>query len=135
LRNAQVMFAAAAAAAGIIIVGAGHAAAHTTPTAATTRDTARTANDGDLPLDGPAVVVFQIEGSQANFHGTKLSIYRDPTGCYKLPVGAHVLDNLTTKDVTLYLDPGCLIPVPAPLDVLKPGYGAHVSPTGSFKVP
>jgi hypothetical protein len=134
LRNVRIMFAIAAAAAGVIVAG-GSPALAAVPAHASADDRWSDMGDDGLPLAGPAVVVFRLEGSDANFHGSKLAIFRDPKGCYQLPFGAHVLDNLTTKDVTLYIDPGCVIPAPPPFDVLKPGYGAHVSPVGSFRVP
>ena len=61
-----------------------------------------------------------------------MKIYEDPEGCQTLPVGSHVLSNLTDRPVQLYADPLCL--VPSPVKVL-PGHGAHVPPmAGSFSV-
>lgn len=70
------------------------------------------------------VVVFSTEFQ-------RLDTYRNPDGCYKLPIAAHVLANLTSAEVGVHGDPLCLTPgmrVPA-------GYGSHVQPgTGSFSV-
>ena len=85
-----------------------------------------------MPLTGPAVVVFETEGVELSLQGTKLSIYPDPSGCHKIPLGGHVLDNLTNQMVYLYLDQSCTIPAPLPFNNLAPGYGAHISPVGSF---
>jgi hypothetical protein len=70
------------------------------------------------------VVVFSTEFQP-------LGIYTDPTGCTKLPIAAHSLDNQTDAEVVVYADPFCL----APGITVKPGYGAHPSPgSGSFAV-
>jgi hypothetical protein len=90
--------------------------------------------DGTVPLSGPAVVVFDTEALELSLQGTKLSIYPDPSGCYQFPLGGHVLDNLTNQTVYLYLDPFCTIRAPLPFNNLAPGYGAHISPVGSFEV-
>ncbi|RSN54597.1 hypothetical protein DMH01_36035 [Amycolatopsis sp. WAC 04182] len=70
------------------------------------------------------VVVFSTEFQ-------RLDTYRNPEGCHKLPIAAHVLANLTSAEVVVYGDPLCLMPgvrVPA-------GFGSHVPPgTGSFSV-
>jgi len=91
--------------------------------------------DGTVPLSGPAVVVFDTEGVELSLTGTRLSIYPNPSGCNEFPPGGHVLDNLTSKTVRLYLDAFCIIPAPLPFNNLPPGYGAHISLLGgSFKV-
>lgn len=70
------------------------------------------------------VVVFQLEP-------IPLEIYNDPSGCMKLPMAAHVLDNQTDKVVRVYGDPFCFGPSLA----VRPGYGSHVQPgSGSFAV-
>lgn len=73
---------------------------------------------------GGNVVVFESEF-------TKVVTYDNPSGCYKLPLLAHVLVNQTGKDVRIYLDPLCL----ASSMTVPPGYGSHVAiGTGSFSV-
>lgn len=68
------------------------------------------------------VVVFSLEVAH-------LSIYDNPTGCKKLPLEAHVLDNLTDRPVTIYADPWCATPGLT----VQPGDGSHVVPgSGSF---
>ncbi|MEU6413255.1 hypothetical protein [Microbispora sp. NPDC046933] len=70
------------------------------------------------------VVVFSTEFQP-------LGIYTDPTGCTKLPIAAHSLDNQTDAPVVVYADPFCLIPG----ITVQPGYGAHLTPgSGSFSV-
>lgn len=60
---------------------------------------------------------------------TPLSVYENPTGCYKLPLDAHVLVNRTDQPVTVYADPFCLTPGL----LVQPGYGSHlVAGSGSF---
>lgn len=59
-----------------------------------------------------------------------LTVFQDPTGCHRLPITSHVLNNQTDKPVTVFLDPFCTIP--SPLPVIQPGYGTHVSNVGSF---
>lgn len=62
---------------------------------------------------------------------TPVVVHENPSGCYILPVGAHVLVNQTDGPVTFYQDPLCLGPAPT----ISPGDGAHVPPfAGSFKV-
>jgi hypothetical protein len=119
-----------------LIAGAGLAAALLSPAIATagTAPTAR-AKQATAPVAGPAVVVFSLEGSQVEFQGTKLAIFPNPSGCHALPPGAHVIDNLTRTAITLYLDPACVIPAPPPFGRLKAGFGAHVTPLGSFEAP
>lgn len=82
------------------------------------------------------VVVFVTEGTRINFAGTRLTRFSDlrPGRCYSLPAGAHVLDNLSSVRVELYTDPACLFPAPPPFNFLEPDYGAHVTPTASFRV-
>jgi hypothetical protein len=91
------------------------------------------ADTDDLPLKGQAVVIFVARGTSAEFVGTKLAIYLDPRGCTELPIGARVLDNLTTDPVTVYADPNCVLPSP-PFAPIAPGYGQRVSEIGSFAV-
>ncbi|WP_219471106.1 hypothetical protein [Nonomuraea rhizosphaerae] len=70
------------------------------------------------------VVIFEVEA-------TPLTVYTDPTGCKKLPLGAHVLNNQTDRPVRIYGDPLCL----GPFMTVQPGYGSHVQAgSGSFSV-
>lgn len=71
-----------------------------------------------------SVVVFSIDE-------LPLDVYKNPTGCKKLPIAAHVLANLTNRDVYVHGDPTCLTPgLPVPAD-----HGVHVPPgTGAFFV-
>lgn len=62
---------------------------------------------------------------------TEVAVFNNPSGCKLLPLGSHVLVNLTDEPVTFYQDPLCLSVGP----VIQPGDGAHVPPfAGSFKV-
>jgi hypothetical protein len=68
------------------------------------------------------VVVFSLEVGP-------LDIYENPSGCYKLPAGAHVLDNMTDAPVRVYATPACI----GPALTIRPDYGSHVPPVaGSF---
>ncbi|MEU1880802.1 hypothetical protein ABZ470_26145 [Streptosporangium sp. NPDC020072] len=70
------------------------------------------------------VVVFSSEFQP-------LTIYTDPTGCHKLPIAAHSVNNQTDTAIKVYADPLCLIQEVA---TIRPGYGARVQPgTGSFR--
>lgn len=70
------------------------------------------------------VVIFIVDYAPVVVHD-------NPSGCYTLPVGAHVLVNQTDSPVSFYQDPLCLGPGPQ----LAPGSGAHVPPfAGSFSV-
>ena len=119
-----------------LIAGAGLTAALVGPALASSGpvSTGR-AGPAAAPVTGPAVVVFSLEGSQLEFQGTRLAIFSDPSGCYALPPGAHVIDNLTNAAITLYADPVCWTPVSPPFGRIEPGFGAHVSPFGSFRAP
>ncbi|WP_344437808.1 hypothetical protein [Kitasatospora nipponensis] len=69
------------------------------------------------------VVVFSTELQP-------LDVYRDPVGCVKLPLAAHVLDNQTDRPVQVFADPFCL----GPALTVQPGFGSHVPPgSGSFR--
>ncbi|MEU9686110.1 hypothetical protein [Amycolatopsis japonica] len=70
------------------------------------------------------VVVFSTEFE-------RLDTYRNPEGCNKLPIAAHVLVNLSSSEVVIHADPLCLTPgLP-----VAPGFGSHVAPgSGSFSV-
>ncbi|MFI5560240.1 hypothetical protein ACIA2T_13265 [Amycolatopsis japonica] len=70
------------------------------------------------------VVVFSTEFQ-------RLDTYRNPEGCNKLPIAAHVLLNLSSAEVVVHSDPLCLTPgMP-----VNPGFGSHVTPgSGSFSV-
>lgn len=58
-----------------------------------------------------------------------LDVYRDPTGCHKLPLEAHIIANMTDQDIVTYADPLCLTPGLR----IKPSHGSHVAlSTGSF---
>ncbi|OLZ58482.1 hypothetical protein [Amycolatopsis keratiniphila] len=70
------------------------------------------------------VVVFSTEFQ-------RLDNYRNPEGCNKLPVAAHVLLNLSSSEVVVHADPLCLTPGM----VVGQGFGSHVTPgSGSFSV-
>ncbi|MEU4576452.1 hypothetical protein [Nonomuraea sp. NPDC023979] len=60
-----------------------------------------------------------------------LAVFTDPSGCHKLPIGAHQVNNQTDGDIRIYADPLCLIPQ-EPFSTIRPGYGAHVANVGSF---
>ncbi|AXB48011.1 hypothetical protein A4R43_40835 [Amycolatopsis albispora] len=81
---------------------------------------------GTAPASAAAgrVVVFELEVIE-------LTVYRNPDGCYKLPLAAHVLINETNDTVRIYGDPFCLTPSLS----VAPDYGSHVAPgSGSFSV-
>ncbi|GAA2360487.1 hypothetical protein GCM10009854_44470 [Saccharopolyspora halophila] len=60
--------------------------------------------------------------------------FKNPEGCYELPVGTHVVINDTPREITLYATPGCDGTPVVPGVPLEPGRGAHDSPAfGSFK--
>lgn len=60
-----------------------------------------------------------------------LTTYDNPSGCYKLPMTAHVLVNKTDGPVQIYGDPFCMSPSLS----IQPGFGSHVaSGSGSFSV-
>jgi Na+-transporting NADH:ubiquinone oxidoreductase subunit NqrA len=60
---------------------------------------------------------------------TPLTVYQNPSGCNRLPDGAHVLTNQSSGLVTVYADPYCMTPGLT----VRPGYGSHVTPgAGSF---
>ncbi|GAA4205464.1 hypothetical protein [Actinocatenispora rupis] len=60
---------------------------------------------------------------------TPLDTYVNPSGCYKLPIAAHVLTNQTDSPVHVYADPFCV----TPSLTVNPGYGSHVAAgSGSF---
>jgi hypothetical protein len=62
---------------------------------------------------------------------TAIEIYRNPNGCNKLPLAAHVLVNLTNADVVVHADPFCMTPGL----VVKEEHGSHVTPgSGAFSV-
>ncbi|WP_340688030.1 hypothetical protein LCL61_18770 [Amycolatopsis coloradensis] len=70
------------------------------------------------------VVVFSTEFQ-------RLDTYRNPEGCHKLPIAAHVLANRTSAEVVIHGDPLCLTPGMR----VQAGFGSHVpSGTGSFSV-
>ncbi len=70
------------------------------------------------------VTVFETET-------TRLTTYADPSGCHKLPLAAHVLNNHTDRPVRIYGDPFCA----GPSVTVQPGFGSHVAPgSGSFSV-
>jgi hypothetical protein len=80
------------------------------------------------------VVVFVSEGTQVAWAGTELKEYPASTSCQSLPPGAHVIANHTNARLLFFTDPFCAAPVPPPFNFIAPGYGAHVSPTGAFRV-
>ncbi|MEU9853748.1 hypothetical protein [Streptomyces sp. NPDC047974] len=68
------------------------------------------------------VVVFSTEVQP-------LDVYRDPSGCQRLPTVAHVLNNQTDGPVRIYGNPFCV----GPSVVVQPGHGTHVpGGAGSF---
>ncbi|UMO99918.1 hypothetical protein [Amycolatopsis sp. EV170708-02-1] len=70
------------------------------------------------------VVVFSTEFQ-------RLDTYRNPEGCTKLPIAAHVLVNLSSSEVVVHPDPLCLTPGMR----VEQGFGSHVMPgSGSFSV-
>ncbi|MFD5247883.1 hypothetical protein ACFWIW_25320 [Amycolatopsis sp. NPDC058340] len=70
------------------------------------------------------VVVFSTEFE-------RLDTYRNPEGCNKLPIAAHVLVNLSSAEVVVHGDPFCLTPGLT----VNQGFGSHVAPgSGSFSV-
>ncbi|ACU37723.1 hypothetical protein [Actinosynnema mirum] len=76
--------------------------------------------------DHDIVVVFSTE-----FQNLRVYEIPETTKCYSLPLGAHVLSNLTTKNVAIYADPFCFT---LSLSV-APNSGSHVTPiAGSFRV-
>ncbi|GAA1793652.1 hypothetical protein [Actinomadura chokoriensis] len=79
------------------------------------------------------IIVFVTEGAEIAWAGTKLREYPASAKCQALPPGAHVVANYGTTRLLFFTDPFCLFPVPPPFNFISPGYGAHVSPTGSFR--
>ncbi|WP_042421426.1 hypothetical protein [Streptacidiphilus anmyonensis] len=77
------------------------------------------------------VVVFSTELQP-------LDVYQNPTGCVKLPLLAHVLDNLTDQSIRVYADPNCTVPATLPdangVGSLPPNHGSHVTGIGSFSL-
>lgn len=71
------------------------------------------------------IIVFATELQKA-------TVFTDPEGCKKLPLGAHVVVNLTDVSAKLYADPFCKVRA-VPFVTVKPGYGSHVSAVGSLK--
>lgn len=61
--------------------------------------------------------------------------FQNPSGCYSLPPGTHVVINDTDSIIQLHATPNCMdSPVDPSVD-LEPGYGAHELPVfGSFSV-
>ena len=65
-----------------------------------------------------------------------LTVYTNPQGCEQLPTLAHVLDNETSSDIQVFVDPFCTIPATLPVSgigVLPAGYGTHITGAGSFR--
>lgn len=83
------------------------------------------AADGAGGADDGEVVVFQQEFAP-------LTVFEDPSGCLRLPAGAHVITNRTERVITIYADPACVVPI-EPVARIKPGYGTHVSAVGSVR--
>ncbi len=69
--------------------------------------------------DNDKVVVFTTEIDT-------LHTYTEPQGCHQLPLGAHTLNNQTSRTVYLYADPFCMI---AGVPIL-PDHGMHTPPAG-----
>lgn len=80
------------------------------------------------------IVVFVTEGAEISWAGTKLREYAPSTSCQAFPPGAHVVSNHTDKRLYFFTDPYCMFPAPPPFNFIPPGHGAHVTPTGSFRV-
>jgi hypothetical protein len=80
------------------------------------------------------IVVFVTEGAQVSWAGTRLKEYPASSGCRSMPPGAHVVANHSNGRLLFFTDPFCVSPVPPPFNFISPGYGAHVSPTGGFRV-
>jgi hypothetical protein len=80
------------------------------------------------------IIVFVTEGSEISWAGTKLREYPASARCQSMPPGAHVVANYANGRLLFFTDPFCVFPVPPPFNFISPGYGAHVSPTGSFRV-
>jgi hypothetical protein len=80
------------------------------------------------------IIVFASEGSDISWAGTRLREYDASPTCQAFPPGSHVVANQSSQRLLFFSDPLCVMPVPPPFNFLRPGYGAHVSPTGSFKV-
>jgi hypothetical protein len=81
-----------------------------------------------VPTAAPAQAAATGRVVVFNNEVVHLTVYEDPSGCYALPVGAHVVTNLTNGDIRIYADLMCL----SPSLTVKPGYGSHVSAVGSF---
>jgi hypothetical protein len=79
------------------------------------------------------VIVFVTEGSEISPAGTRLREYEASAACQAFPAGAHAIANTSRKQLLFYSDPWCFTPVPPPFNLISPGYGAHVSPVGSFR--
>jgi hypothetical protein len=90
------------------------------------------AQERAAPPDGK-IIVFVSEGAQISWAGTRLKEYPPSPNCQSFPPGAHVAVNDSTARLLFYSDPFCAVPVPTPFTFIAPGYGAHVSPTGSFR--
>ncbi|MBE1532817.1 hypothetical protein [Actinomadura algeriensis] len=80
------------------------------------------------------IVVFVTEGAEISWAGTELREFAPSSSCQAFPAGAHVVANHSTGRLLFFADPFCLTPVPPPFNFIPPGHGAHVSPTGSFRV-
>lgn len=63
---------------------------------------------------------------------TKVTTVVDPVNCTLLPIGAHLMLNLTDQPMALYLDPLCLLST-VPASSVAPGGGGHVLFIGSFR--
>ncbi|TDC85546.1 hypothetical protein [Actinomadura sp. 7K507] len=80
------------------------------------------------------IVVFVTEGAQVSWAGTELEEYPASADCRSLPPGAHVISNHSDARLLFFTDPYCAFPVPPPFNFISPGHGAHVAPTGSFRI-
>lgn len=85
------------------------------------------------PPEG-TIVVFVTEGAEIAWAGTELRQYPASTSCQSFPAGAHVVANHSDRRLLFFTDPWCTMPAPPPFNFIPPGHGAHVSPTGSFRV-
>ncbi|MEV5831225.1 hypothetical protein AB0L25_37235 [Spirillospora sp. NPDC052242] len=108
-------------------------AAAATALAAGLLTVASPASAAPAPPEGK-IVVFVTEGAEISWAGTELREYPASTTCRSFPPGAHVVANHSDRRLLFFTDPWCMAPVPPPFNFIPPGHGAHVSPTGSFRV-
>jgi hypothetical protein len=76
------------------------------------------------PASTGKIIIFSTEFQP-------LDQYKDPSGCLQMPALAHIIVNLTDRDVTAYGFPGCVGPS---IFTVKPGFGIHTAGFGSVRV-